>query len=154
MKRPILAILLLFGPPSPGGANDECKNLIEGLKNIIRDVKTPRKERHWQRFNPVDNRFSRKSKEETFKGKKSYQSKEEIRSEETLNITHLNEVSKRAAKVLGLSPPYSMSRLKKSYQQEIKKAHPDRGGKNDDFLRVRESYEILLKDFQKRKLIP
>jgi hypothetical protein len=40
--------------------------------------------------------------------------------------------------------PILKSDLKSKYREKIKKVHPDHGGKNEDFIRVKEAYDILL----------
>ncbi|HLJ11866.1 MAG TPA: J domain-containing protein [Planctomycetaceae bacterium] len=43
--------------------------------------------------------------------------------------------------VLGLLPPYTLDDVQKAYKARAREAHPDRGGANADFLRLREAYE-------------
>jgi hypothetical protein len=56
---------------------------------------------------------------------------------------------KEACRLLGIEPGafHAMDRRKltRVYRAKAKEAHPDRGGKNEAFVRVRAAYELLLK---------
>jgi hypothetical protein len=42
---------------------------------------------------------------------------------------------------LGLLPPYAADDVHKAYKAKALKAHPDRGGSKDDFLKLQDAYE-------------
>jgi hypothetical protein len=43
--------------------------------------------------------------------------------------------------LLGLAPPYEVEDVKQAYLEKAKKAHPDRGGKMEDFVRLHDAFE-------------
>src|SRR5262245_40026893 len=43
--------------------------------------------------------------------------------------------------LLGLVPPYDVETVKQAYLQKARQAHPDRGGKPADFVRLQEAFE-------------
>lgn len=47
---------------------------------------------------------------------------------------------------LGLSPGASKSEIKAAYRSLAKKSHPDAGGDEDEFMRIKRAYEICLED--------
>eukprot|EP00826_Nyctotherus_ovalis_P050352 TRINITY_DN615_c0_g2_i31.p1 TRINITY_DN615_c0_g2~~TRINITY_DN615_c0_g2_i31.p1 ORF type:complete len:139 (-),score=40.39 TRINITY_DN615_c0_g2_i31:121-537(-) len=53
--------------------------------------------------------------------------------------------------VLELKPGESQESVKRSYKEKVLKAHPDKGGSVEDFLRLKTAYEIL-SDERKRKM--
>ncbi|MFB6135184.1 MAG: J domain-containing protein [Halobacteriaceae archaeon] len=48
-----------------------------------------------------------------------------------------------AAGVLGVTPDASPEAVRRAYRERVKEVHPDRGGDEDDFERVRDAYERL-----------
>jgi hypothetical protein len=46
--------------------------------------------------------------------------------------------------VLGLLPPYTLEDVREAYRQKVMAAHPDRGGKAADFVRLSEAYDRAL----------
>ncbi len=52
----------------------------------------------------------------------------------------------RAAGEFGFNSdkPISKKELKSRFRFKIKKVHPDLGGKNEDFIRVKKAYDLLL----------
>lgn len=54
-----------------------------------------------------------------------------------------------AMTILGLTRGYAEKDLKKAYRQKSLLVHPDKGGTNEDFLKVRVAYEFL----QNHKLV-
>lgn len=51
---------------------------------------------------------------------------------------------KEARKVFGLSDSASLDELRSRYRLLCKQYHPDNGGEMEDFLRLKESYDILM----------
>lgn len=55
---------------------------------------------------------------------------------------------------LGINKASTAQEIKKAYFQRILQTHPDRGGEIEDFLRVRNAYQQIMKqresDFQKQ----
>ena len=49
-----------------------------------------------------------------------------------------------AVRVFGINLPTSLNELKKAYREEAKKCHPDKGGSEEDFKRLRKVYDQLL----------
>jgi len=47
--------------------------------------------------------------------------------------------------ILGLSPDASPSEIKAAYRRAVMRAHPDRGGSEEDFRRVQKAFEDLQK---------
>lgn len=47
--------------------------------------------------------------------------------------------------ILGLSPDASPSEIKAAYRRAAMRAHPDRGGSEEDFRRVQKAFEDLQK---------
>ena len=45
--------------------------------------------------------------------------------------------------ILGIPRTASPEEIKKSYKRLSMKHHPDRGGNNDDFIKVQQAYEVL-----------
>ena len=45
--------------------------------------------------------------------------------------------------VLGLVPPKTQTEIKKKYRQLCLKAHPDKGGSKEDFIKITNSYNNL-----------
>jgi hypothetical protein len=43
--------------------------------------------------------------------------------------------------LLGLAPPYEVEDVKQAYLEKAKQAHPDRGGKMEDFVRLHDAFE-------------
>jgi len=43
--------------------------------------------------------------------------------------------------LLGLQPPYEIEDVKQAYLEKAKRAHPDRGGKMEDFVRLHDAFE-------------
>lgn len=43
--------------------------------------------------------------------------------------------------LLGLAPPYDVETVKQAYLEKARQAHPDRGGKQADFVRLQEAFE-------------
>lgn len=43
--------------------------------------------------------------------------------------------------LLGLQPPYDVEDVKQAYLEKAKRAHPDRGGKMEDFIRLHDAFE-------------
>ena len=46
--------------------------------------------------------------------------------------------------ILGLKKSASQEDIKNAFRQKAKETHPDRGGKKEDFQRVRQAYECLI----------
>lgn len=51
---------------------------------------------------------------------------------------------------LGLLPPYSTADIKQAYKLRARLAHPDLGGSVDDFLELRDAYDLALEYVQVR----
>lgn len=47
-------------------------------------------------------------------------------------------------KVLGIQPNVDLCTIKKAYRRLVLVAHPDKGGSQAHFLRIREAYEALV----------
>jgi hypothetical protein len=47
--------------------------------------------------------------------------------------------------LLGLNLPYSESDLKAAYRRRARETHPDHGGDEEDFRKIQEAYDLLLK---------
>ncbi len=47
-------------------------------------------------------------------------------------------------RILGLSESATVQQIKTAYRRLSKKTHPDRGGDDEEFLRVQEAYEFLM----------
>ena len=45
--------------------------------------------------------------------------------------------------VLSLKPPKTQAEIKKKYRQLCLKAHPDKGGSKEDFIKITNSYNNL-----------
>jgi len=48
-----------------------------------------------------------------------------------------------ARDILGVQSNYSEEELKKAYRAQVKEAHPDQGGTQDKFIRVKQAYDLL-----------
>jgi len=44
---------------------------------------------------------------------------------------------------LSLYNPIIKSELRSKFREKVKKVHPDLGGSNEDFIRVKQAYDIL-----------
>ena len=51
--------------------------------------------------------------------------------------------------VLGVDPTSTLMNIRKKYRTKIIASHPDRGGKAQDFIAIREAYEYLKTHFPK-----
>src|SRR5258708_4323043 len=49
--------------------------------------------------------------------------------------------------VLGLLPPYELEDIKAAYHAKALVAHPDRGGDQDDFIRLKDAYDHAVEYF-------
>lgn len=53
--------------------------------------------------------------------------------------------------ILGISVKATQEEILRAYREKIIKAHPDRGGKAEDFIKIRKSYEILSDSYMRFK---
>jgi DnaJ-class molecular chaperone len=51
--------------------------------------------------------------------------------------------------VLGVSKTASDDEIKRAFRKLILKCHPDKGGNSEEFIKVRDSYDVL-KDYMSR----
>lgn len=56
----------------------------------------------------------------------------------------------RAAAVLGLVYPFTKQDVRGAFRRRAKLAHPDKGGKADEFIRLREAHDHLLDALRRR----
>ncbi|MCA1686640.1 MAG: DnaJ domain-containing protein, partial [Planctomycetia bacterium] len=54
------------------------------------------------------------------------------------------------ASVLGVSPPFDPQQVRAAYRARSRAAHPDAGGTDAEFVRLREAYEEALAYFAGR----
>lgn len=57
---------------------------------------------------------------------------------------HNHDDTQRALKELGLSSNSSKTEIKRAYRQQVKEAHPDKGGDTKVFIKLRRAYEHLM----------
>ena len=46
--------------------------------------------------------------------------------------------------ILGVEVGSSKSEIKKAYREKVLETHPDKGGNNEEFIRIQEAYECLI----------
>jgi hypothetical protein len=49
-----------------------------------------------------------------------------------------------ACEVLGLSFPVSANEVKRAYKRLARKTHPDGGGRQEDFVRLNQAYQLVM----------
>lgn len=52
-----------------------------------------------------------------------------------------------ALSLLGITPPYSDSDVKKAYKRLALKTHPDQGGNHNDFIRLKDARDVALRGY-------
>lgn len=50
------------------------------------------------------------------------------------------------ARILGVGPPFDLEKIRSAYRAKSRKAHPDTGGTNAEFVRLREAFEAAMTD--------
>jgi curved DNA-binding protein CbpA len=53
-----------------------------------------------------------------------------------------------ACKTLGISPTASLETIRRKYKSLAKELHPDKGGSEDNFALIQQSYCIVLKEYK------
>lgn len=99
------------------------------------------KKRESKRKREFEEEYNRKSKEKSRNFFKSYFG---------WDIPHEDPVSfseDYPYNVFGLKKSASSEDVKKAYRKEILKTHPDRGGSNEAFRKIREAWEYFKKNF-------
>lgn len=99
------------------------------------------KKRESKRKREFEEEYNRKSKEKAHNFFKSYFG---------WDIPHEDPVSfseDYPYNVFGLKKSASSEDVKKAYRKEILKTHPDRGGSNEAFRKIREAWEYFKKNF-------
>ena len=99
------------------------------------------KKRESKRKREYEEEYNRKSKEKSRNFFKSYFG---------WDIPHEDPVSfseDYPYNVFGLKKSASSEDVKKAYRKEILKTHPDRGGSNEAFRKIREAWEYFKKNF-------
>ena len=99
------------------------------------------KKRESKRKREYEEEYNRKSKEKTHNFFKSYFG---------WDIPHEDPISfseDYPYNVFGLKKSASSEDVKKAYRKEILKNHPDKGGSNEAFRKIREAWEYFKKNF-------
>lgn len=51
-----------------------------------------------------------------------------------------------AYKILRLNPPFTEQQLKSAFRAKAQESHPDKGGKQEDFIKAKSAFDLLIKD--------
>lgn len=60
--------------------------------------------------------------------------------------SRIDNQTRDAMDILGLTNPYTEEELKKAYHEKVKNAHPDTDGTKEQFKKVKEAYDQLRED--------